>query len=63
MKDKIHPKMNIVKVTCSCGAVYDIQTTSENLSKIEICKECHPFYTGKGKTIDSAGMVEKFKKK
>ncbi len=63
MKEKIHPKIKKVKVTCSCGATFDIQTTSDDISKVEICKKCHPFYTGKGKTIDSAGMVEKFKKK
>ena len=63
MKTDIHPKIYRVKVTCSCGAVYETDSTDENFSSIEICSACHPFYTGKEKTLDSAGQVDKFMKK
>jgi len=62
MKKDIHPKYNKTKVRCACGAVFEIGSTKENL-ETEICFKCHPFYTGKEKIIDSAGQVEKFKKK
>jgi large subunit ribosomal protein L31 len=49
-------------VTCSCGATFVTRSTRESL-KIEICSQCHPFYTGKQKIIDSAGRVEKFNRR
>ena len=61
MKKDIHPKYYPdTKVKCVCGATYTIGTTNEKLD-LEICSNCHPFYTGKGKLIDTAGKVEKFK--
>jgi len=63
MQKKIHPKNNIVKVKCDCGAEYEIETTLDDFKKVEICKACHPFFTGEGKTLDTAGRVDKFKKK
>lgn len=61
MKADIHPKYNTdAKFTCSCGSVFNIGSTKENVS-IEICSKCHPFYTGNEKILDSAGRVEKFK--
>jgi large subunit ribosomal protein L31 len=61
MKADIHPKYTTdAKFTCSCGAVYSIGSTKEAVS-IEICSQCHPFYTGNEKILDAAGRVEKFK--
>ncbi len=63
MKKDTHPNTYKVKVTCSCGAKYEIESTDENFTHVEICSACHPFYTGKEKTLDSAGQVDKFLKK
>ena len=61
MKADIHPKYNTdTKFTCSCGAVFTIGSTKDAVS-VEICSQCHPFYTGNEKILDSAGRVEKFK--
>lgn len=62
MKENIHPKLTKTKVTCICGAEFELQSTSENL-KTEICSNCHPFYTGKTKRAATGGRVEKFNKK
>jgi len=63
MKKDLHPKYSEVNVTCSCGNKF---TTRSSLCKdfsIDICSVCHPFYSGKQKLVDTAGRVEKFKKK
>ena len=64
MKPDIHPKYKEIKVTCSCGNAF---TTSSTLKKndlhLEVCSNCHPFYTGKQKLVDTAGRVDRFKKK
>lgn len=63
MKADIHPKyFDKAKATCGCGASFVIGSTSEKI-EVEICSNCHPFYTGKEKIIDTAGKVEKFKAK
>lgn len=62
MKDKIHPKYDATAVTCACGEVIHTRSTKPNI-KVEICSKCHPFFTGTTKLIDTAGRVEKFKKK
>ena len=63
MKPKIHPKYyKDATITCSCGNVFKVGSTVETL-EVEICSACHPFYTGKKKLIDSAGQVDRFKKK
>lgn len=62
MKEGIHPKYNAIVITCACGTTYPTKSTKPSYS-IEICSACHPFYTGKQKLIDSAGRVEKFRKK
>jgi large subunit ribosomal protein L31 len=62
VKEKIHPKYGPAKFTCSCGNVIETRSTASD-SHIEICNECHPFYTGKQKLIDSAGRVERFRKR
>lgn len=60
MKKEIHPKyFESTKVTCSCGANFEIGSTMPEL-KVEICSNCHPVYTGKKKFIDTAGRLEKF---
>ena len=61
MKTDTHPTYHQkAKVTCSCGASFTVGATVEKMH-VEVCSECHPFYTGKGKLVDTAGRVEKFK--
>lgn len=62
MKKEIHPKYYPeAKITCACGNVIKTGSTVENMS-IEVCSACHPFYTGKKKTLDTTGRVDRFKK-
>ena len=64
MKPDIHPAYQDVKVTCSCGNSFDTRSTyGKDELHIEVCSQCHPFYTGKQKILDSAGQVEKFRKR
>lgn len=61
MKTDIHPKYFAkTKVKCGCGNIFTVGSTKEGI-EVEICSNCHPFYTGKQKMIDTAGKVEKFK--
>jgi len=62
MKKDIHPEYKEMKVTCTCGAEFSILSTSEELS-IDVCSQCHPFFTGKQRFLDSAGRVDKFQKR
>lgn len=62
MKKGIHPEYKIATVTCACGNTFVTRTTVGDLH-VEICSNCHPFFTGKQKLIDTAGRVEKFLKK
>ena len=62
MKPKIHPKYEVGTVSCACGNEFKVRSTVGDLH-VEICSNCHPFFTGKQKLIDSAGRVEKFMKK
>ena len=63
MKKDIHPKYDMkARATCACGAVYEIGSTLSDI-KMEICSACHPFYTGNEKIMDTAGRVERFKKR
>ena len=63
MKEGIHPKYNEkVKVTCACGNTFETGSTKGEI-KVEICSNCHPFFTGKQKFVDSAGRIEKFQRK
>lgn len=63
MKEAIHPKYYRTTVTCACGNKFETGSTKENL-KVEICSQCHPFYTGKKtRIIDTTGRVDSFKKK
>jgi large subunit ribosomal protein L31 len=62
MKKGIHPKYQMTTITCACGSVIETRSTSKEL-QVEICSSCHPFFTGKQKLVDTAGRVERFKKK
>ena len=62
MKDKIHPEYKVGTVKCACGNEFQVRSTKGDMN-VEICSNCHPFFTGKQKLIDSAGRVEKFMKK
>ncbi|QQS58950.1 50S ribosomal protein L31 [Candidatus Peregrinibacteria bacterium] len=63
MKTDIHPPVFIAQFTCSCGATHNIGNTTLKETHVEICSECHPFYTGKQKLVDTTGRVDKFRKK
>ncbi|MBX4216015.1 50S ribosomal protein L31 [Candidatus Parcubacteria bacterium] len=63
MKAEIHPEYHIdAKATCACGATYTVGSTKKEI-RVEICSACHPFYTGNEKIMDTAGRVERFKKR
>jgi large subunit ribosomal protein L31 len=62
MKQKIHPKYVECKVTCGCGNTWVTRSTKDKIH-VEICSNCHPFFTGQQKFVDTAGRVEKFQKK
>ena len=62
MKEGIHPKYNEVTVSCSCGNNFKTRSTMKEI-KTEICSECHPFYTGKEKMLDTEGRVDRFLRK
>jgi len=62
MKSKIHPKYNNTTITCACGNVIEAGSTKSDI-RVEICSQCHPFFTGKQKLLDTAGRIERFRKK
>jgi large subunit ribosomal protein L31 len=62
MQEKIHPKYGAAKITCACGNVIETRSTVRDI-KVEICSACHPFFTGKQKLVDTAGRIERFRKK
>ena len=62
MKSSIHPNYKAATVTCACGSVVETRSTVQKIH-VEICSNCHPFYTGKQKLMDTAGRVEKFRRK
>jgi len=62
MKKDIHPKYEEATVHCSCGNTFTTRSTKSDLH-IELCSQCHPFYTGKQKLVDSGGRVERFKRR
>jgi len=63
MKKHIHPKYyNNARVQCSCGNTFTVGSTKEFI-EVEICSNCHPFYTGKEKMVDAMGQVQKFRKR
>ena len=63
MKADIHPEYGEIEVTCSCGNTFKTSSTLGKNLNVEVCSECHPFYTGKQRMVDTAGRIEKFHKK
>jgi len=63
MKDAIHPDYREINVTCTCGNTFKTRSTLTEDLQVEVCSSCHPFYTGKQKMVDTAGRVDKFRKK
>ncbi len=62
MKKKIHPKYEVTTVSCACGNVFETRSTTKDI-RVEICSNCHPFMTGRQKLIDTAGRVDRYRKK
>jgi large subunit ribosomal protein L31 len=63
MKAAIHPTYKAINVTCSCGNTFETRSTLGQDLQIEVCSNCHPFYTGKQKMVDTGGRVDRFRKK
>jgi large subunit ribosomal protein L31 len=63
MKAATHPDYNEITVTCSCGNAFKTRSTMGKDLNVDVCSNCHPFYTGKQKMVDTAGRVDKFRKK
>ena len=62
MKPDIHPQYEQTNIQCACGALFETGSTKKDI-RVEICSKCHPFFTGKQKLVDSAGRIERFRKK
>jgi large subunit ribosomal protein L31 len=62
MKTGIHPEYTETTVTCSCGNTFTTRSTTDSI-RVELCNECHPFYTGRQKLVDSGGRVERYKQR
>jgi large subunit ribosomal protein L31 len=62
MREGIHPKYEATQIVCACGHVVETRSTVPKI-RVEICSSCHPFFTGKQKLVDTAGRVERFKRK
>jgi large subunit ribosomal protein L31 len=63
MKAAIHPSYNEIRVHCACGNTFNTRSTHKGDISVEICSACHPFFTGKQKLMDTAGRVERFRRK
>lgn len=63
MKPDIHPEYKPVTVYCSCGNTFETKSTAGRDLHIEVCSACHPFYTGKQRLVDTAGRVDKFRRR
>lgn len=63
MQEKIQPKYGAMKATCSCGNVIETRSTMAKELTLDVCSECHPFYTGKQKNADTGGRIDRFKKR
>jgi len=62
MKDGIHPEYQVVTATCACGNSFQTRSTRKELA-VDICNQCHPFYTGKQRLVDTAGRIDRFRRK
>ena len=63
MKEGIHPKYETITVTCACGNKFETGSTLCEDLQVEVCANCHPFYTGKQRLVDTAGQVERFRRR
>ena len=63
MKPEIHPNYTTINVTCSCGNTFETKSTLGEDLTVEVCSNCHPFYTGKQKMLDTGGRVDRFRKR
>lgn len=63
MKSTIHPETHAIKATCACGAVFTVTSTLDHDIQLDVCSQCHPFYTGKQNMIDAAGRVDRFRER
>ena len=63
MKPDIHPRYEEITVACACGNTFRTRSTHEGDLHVEVCSACHPFYTGQQKIVDTAGRVEKFRRR
>ena len=63
MKTEIHPTYNELVATCSCGNIIKVGSTRANSIYLDVCSSCHPFYTGKQKTADAGGRIDRFNKR
>ncbi|MBN2192367.1 MAG: 50S ribosomal protein L31 [Polyangiaceae bacterium] len=62
MKQGIHPNYRVVTTTCACGNTFVTRSTAKELS-VDVCSQCHPFFTGKQRLVDAAGRIDRFRKK
>ena len=62
-KQGIHPNYNEITVKCACGTTFQTRSTHKGDINVEICSACHPFFTGKQKMVDTAGRIERFRRK
>jgi large subunit ribosomal protein L31 len=62
MKKDIHPELVLCKVSCACGNAFETKSVKNEI-RVEICNECHPFFTGSERMVDTAGRIDKFKKR
>ena len=63
MQAEIHPSYKEISVSCSCGSTFQTRSTVGHDLQIEVCSQCHPFFTGKQKMVDTGGRVDKFRRK
>ncbi len=63
MKDSIHPTLHTARLVCACGNEIETTSTKGEVVNVEICSGCHPFYTGKQRFVDTAGRIDRFRKK
>ncbi len=63
MREGIHPKYNEITAVCSCGNSFKTRSTYGQDLQLDVCSQCHPFYTGKQKVMDTAGRIDRFQKR
>lgn len=63
MQSTIHPTTHTIKATCACGATFEVESTLDHDIQLDVCSQCHPFYTGKQNLVDTAGRVDRFRER